>query len=198
MPPCLFAQPEKPEGGGWALRPPPPHTPSHTHLTPTIRPIPLSVCNGVNKSAVFRRQRPYHAENTSSRPITEVKQHRARLVLGWVTAWEHRVSLSFSLVECRLFTGTSCSLELDRRVLNVMNWAARARPDCPGRTQPCINLADLARAIITQSVPKSDKGVAKTRLWPAAAAAFIAGEPIERRVVFADALRPPNRTLGRQ
>ena len=40
------------------------------------------------------RQRPYHAENTSSRPITEVKQHRARLVLGWVTAWEHRVSLS--------------------------------------------------------------------------------------------------------
>ena len=22
--------------------------------------------------------------------ITEVKQHRARLVLGWVTAWEHR------------------------------------------------------------------------------------------------------------
>ena len=41
------------------------------------------------------RQRPYHAENTSSRPITEVKQHRARLVLGWVTAWEHRVPLSF-------------------------------------------------------------------------------------------------------
>ena len=40
-------------------------------------------------------QRPYHAENTSSRPITEVKQHRARLVLGWVTAWEHRVSLTF-------------------------------------------------------------------------------------------------------
>ena len=47
----------------------------------------------------FRRQRPYHAENTSSRPITEVKQHRARLVLGWVTAWEHRVSLSFSLLQ---------------------------------------------------------------------------------------------------
>ena len=35
--------------------------------------------------------RPYHVENTSSRPITEVKQRRARLVLGWVTAWEHRV-----------------------------------------------------------------------------------------------------------
>ena len=40
-------------------------------------------------------QRPYHVEHTSSRPITEVKQHWARLVLGWVTAWEHRVLLSF-------------------------------------------------------------------------------------------------------
>ena len=35
---------------------------------------------------------------------------------------------------------------------------------------------------------KSDKGVAKTRLWPAAASAFIAGGPIERGAVFADAL----------
>ena len=35
--------------------------------------------------------RPYHVENTGSRPITEVKQRRAWLVLGWVTAWEHHV-----------------------------------------------------------------------------------------------------------
>ena len=35
--------------------------------------------------------RSYHVENTSSRLITEVKQHRARLVLGWVTAWEYLV-----------------------------------------------------------------------------------------------------------
>ena len=41
------------------------------------------------------RQRPYHVEYTSSRPITEVKQRWARLVLGWVTAWEHRVLLAF-------------------------------------------------------------------------------------------------------
>ena len=33
--------------------------------------------------------RPYHVENTSSRPITEVKQRRVVLVLGWVTAWEY-------------------------------------------------------------------------------------------------------------
>ena len=29
--------------------------------------------------------RPYHVDSTSSRLITEVKQRRARLVLGWVT-----------------------------------------------------------------------------------------------------------------
>ena len=39
--------------------------------------------------------RPYHVENTSSRPITEVKQHWAALVLGWVTAWEYAVLYSF-------------------------------------------------------------------------------------------------------
>ena len=47
------------------------------------------------KLALFGIQhclRPYHAENTSSRPITEVKQHWAALVLGWVTAWEYAVS----------------------------------------------------------------------------------------------------------
>ncbi len=35
---------------------------------------------------------PYHVESTSSRPITEVKQHRVVLVLGWVTAWEYTMS----------------------------------------------------------------------------------------------------------
>ena len=30
--------------------------------------------------------RPYHVENIGSRPITEVKQRRAWLVLRWVTA----------------------------------------------------------------------------------------------------------------
>ena len=33
----------------------------------------------------------YHAEYAGSRPITEVKQHWAWLVLGWETAWEHQV-----------------------------------------------------------------------------------------------------------
>jgi hypothetical protein len=39
-------------------------------------------------------QGPYHVERTGSRPITEDKQHWARLVLGWVTAWESRVPLA--------------------------------------------------------------------------------------------------------
>ena len=39
-------------------------------------------------------ERPYHAERTGSRPITEVKRRRARRVLGWVTAWETRVLLA--------------------------------------------------------------------------------------------------------
>ena len=43
----------------------------------------------------FLCMRPYHIENTSSRPITEVKQYWAMLVLGWVTAWEYMVLHSF-------------------------------------------------------------------------------------------------------
>ena len=37
------------------------------------------------------RLRPYRVEHTSSRPITAVKQRRARLVLAWVTSGESRV-----------------------------------------------------------------------------------------------------------
>ena len=48
-----------------------------------------------NKNQPLSRQRPYHVECTSSRPITEVKRRRASLVLGWVTAWEHGVLLAF-------------------------------------------------------------------------------------------------------
>ena len=33
--------------------------------------------------------RPYHVECTGSLLTSEVKRHRARLVLGWGTAWEH-------------------------------------------------------------------------------------------------------------
>ena len=38
---------------------------------------------------VYIRLRPYHVENTRSRPISEVKLRRAQLVLTWVTGWEY-------------------------------------------------------------------------------------------------------------
>ena len=43
---------------------------------------------------------PHHAEHTPSRPIWEVKQRRARLVLAWVTGWEYRVPkpLTFAML----------------------------------------------------------------------------------------------------
>ena len=37
------------------------------------------------------RLRPYHQEKTGSRLITEVKSCWAKLVLGWLTAWEYFV-----------------------------------------------------------------------------------------------------------
>jgi hypothetical protein len=43
------------------------------------------------KFSLTYRLRPYHVEHAGSRLITEAKQRRAWLVLGWVTAWEHRV-----------------------------------------------------------------------------------------------------------
>ena len=42
-----------------------------------------------NIQPVFSRLRPYHVENTRSRPISEVKLRRAQLVLTWVTGWEY-------------------------------------------------------------------------------------------------------------
>ena len=48
----------------------------------------------LERDKLNNRQRPYHVGTTGSRSITKVKLRRARLVvLGWVTAWEHRVLL---------------------------------------------------------------------------------------------------------
>ena len=45
------------------------------------------------------RWRPYRVECTGSLLTSEVKRHRARLVLGWGTAWEHpRVLPAFLLL----------------------------------------------------------------------------------------------------
>ena len=54
-------------------------------FSPSVRTHPMA------RQLSNKCLRPYHVENTGSRPITEVKQRWARLVLGWVTAWEYRV-----------------------------------------------------------------------------------------------------------
>ena len=77
--------------------------------SPVTNPCACFACTAIITKVLmpqfepFSRQRPYHVENTSSRPITEVKQRWARLVLGWVTAWEHRVLLSSTLFSLPYF-----------------------------------------------------------------------------------------------
>ena len=76
--------------------------------------------------------RPYHVENTGSRPITEVKQRRARLVLGWVTAWEYRVLQTFAfflqkyifLFNLCFFLFLLCRTSIRFRILPSLNKCA--------------------------------------------------------------------------
>ena len=51
----------------------------------------VKVCNKLYKHYWIhcRCLRPYHVENTGSRPDIEVKQLRALLVLWWVTGWDN-------------------------------------------------------------------------------------------------------------
>ncbi|KAG7329014.1 hypothetical protein KOW79_007188, partial [Hemibagrus wyckioides] len=48
---------------------------------------------------VLSRLRPYHPENARSRPISEAKQGRAWLVLGWETAWEYQVDFKINQIK---------------------------------------------------------------------------------------------------
>ena len=64
----------------------------HTHVSLNILFFWRSK---TNKNIIYFSQRSNRAECTRSRPITKVKQRRARIVLGWVTAWELRVVLAF-------------------------------------------------------------------------------------------------------
>ena len=93
------------------------------------------VCMRIN---VFRTsvgsQRPYNVESTGSHPNTEVKQRRAWLVLGWVTAWEHQVLLTFKIeeVDHYIYLGQRISMEtaskeqeIKRRI--TLGWQAFGR-----------------------------------------------------------------------
>ena len=50
---------------------------------------------------IGRQERPYHDDNTASRLLSEVKHHRARLVLRWGTTLESRVLFFYSFVPFR-------------------------------------------------------------------------------------------------
>ena len=63
--------------------------------------------------------RPYHVESTSSRLITEVKQHWAVLVLGWVTAWEYTVLYTFFLLTLSFLPGPDKQHPIHYRQDNV-------------------------------------------------------------------------------
>ena len=45
--------------------------------------------------ALYHRCRPYYAKSTGSHPNSEVKRHKAGLVLRWGTAWETPVLTAF-------------------------------------------------------------------------------------------------------
>ena len=63
------------------------------------------------------RQRPYCAECTRSHPNSEVKQRKARIVLGWGTAWEVlRVPLAF------IFPQKNTTKTPPQEIMKKQNW----------------------------------------------------------------------------
>ena len=94
-------------------------------------------CVGVGPD---RRRRPYRVECTGSLSTSEVKQRRARLVLGWGTAWEDlRVLSAFFARLC--FRSFAC--------LSVWPCATAACPSPP----PC--LCRRVRAACAEAVRAS-------------------------------------------
>ena len=64
------------------------------YRTKIVLPLVRTQWKVAYKKPVFLlsfRLRPYHPEHARSRLISEAKQGRAWLVLGWETAWEYQV-----------------------------------------------------------------------------------------------------------
>lgn len=77
---------------------------------------------------LYFRNRPYYADSTTSRPICEVKQRQARVVLRWVTTGEVRVLIIFFLPLLTIF--------LHKGVAFPRAWLFLPRPPIliPGKT----------------------------------------------------------------
>ena len=71
-------------------------------------------------------------KNTSSRPIPEVKQHWARLVLGWETAWEPLVQLA-SFLSFNLGGPASCEALVPANPYTPLNLVGKGEGENPGK-----------------------------------------------------------------
>ena len=70
----------------------------------------ISIFSLRKADALACRRRPYRVECTGSLLTSEVKRHRARLVLGWGTAWEDlRVLSALKILD---FMPKSCNFEV--------------------------------------------------------------------------------------
>ena len=68
--------------------------------------------------------RPYHVECTGSLLTSEVKRHRARLVLGWGTAWEDlRVLTAFTWSGWTGCQSHACQLlPVTLNTMHILDW----------------------------------------------------------------------------
>ena len=75
-------------------------------------PPPIPRPPGHLPSEAHCRWRPYRVECTGSLSTSKVKRHRARLVLGWGTAWEHLRVLSAYWVYCQSYSSGNRELNV--------------------------------------------------------------------------------------
>ena len=143
---CAAARSYKPGAPGSTLRHDFSATHTHTHIQTGEQTRPTrsdrNCCSpdGNQLVAVLFRQRPYSVEHTRSHLNSEVKQPKARSVLGWGTAWEVlRVLLAFCARVClhwhkRLMPMASKLLIADR-LSRETTW--RRYCHSPGRVVLC-------------------------------------------------------------
>ena len=100
--------------------------------------------------SVFRR-RPYRVECTGSLSTSEVKRHRARLVLGWGTAWEDlRVLSAFSFPALFLLPrSTRLSNSISKIVVAVSTKLSHLSVDSRNQVQACLEHWAWATSMIT-------------------------------------------------
>ena len=87
-----------------------PHEKKELHFSTAIADLQVDVCDC--DATLPCRRRPYCVECTGSLLTSEVKQRRARSVLGWGTAWEDLRVLSAFVVPQGLHPFHCCLEEL--------------------------------------------------------------------------------------